>query len=144
MALRVTNIRLGVDEPESALSGRLAKLLGLPPEALGSWRILRKSLDARDKDALQFVYHAEVRLPEGEARVLERIRGRVHAPAQVEPFHETPFKIPPAGSRALDHRPVIVGSGPAGLIAAYFLAEQGYKPLVLERGRAVRDRIRDC
>jgi uncharacterized FAD-dependent dehydrogenase len=143
MALRVTNIRLGVDEPESALSGRLAKLLGLLPEALGSWRILRKSLDARDKDALQFVYHAEVRLPEDEARVLERIRGRVQAPAQVEPFHETPFEIPLAGSRALDHRPVIVGSGPAGLIAAYFLAEQGYKPLVLERGRAVRDRIRD-
>src|SRR5258708_31851612 len=125
MALRVTNIRLGVDEPESALSGRLAKLLGLPPEALGSWRILRKSLDARDKDALQFVYHAEVRLPEDEARVLERIRGRVHAPAQVEPFHETPFEIPPAGSRARDLRACSVSSGPAALLDGCLCAEQG-------------------
>ncbi|MFL5241709.1 MAG: NAD(P)/FAD-dependent oxidoreductase [Gemmataceae bacterium] len=142
MALRVSNIRLGVDEPESALSGRLSKLIGLPPEAF-AWRILRKSLDARDKDCLQFVYHAEVRLPQDETGVLGRARRHVHGPAQIEPFHEPPFEIPVTGSARLDHRPVIVGSGPAGLIAAYFLAGQGYKPLVLERGRAVRDRIRD-
>ncbi len=51
--------------------------------------------------------------------------------------------MPPPGKRPLPHRPVVIGSGPGGLVAAYFLAEQGYRPLVLERGRAVRDRIRD-
>src|SRR5947199_5575635 len=107
MALRVSNIRLGVDEPESALSGRLSKLIGLPAEAF-DWRILRKSLDARDKDRLQFVYHAEVRLPQDETRVLGRAWRHVHGPAQIEPFHEPPFEIPVAGSARLDHRPVIV------------------------------------
>src|SRR6266404_5215020 len=47
------------------------------------------------------------------------------------------------GDAPLAHRPVVIGSGPGGLVAAYFLAELGYRPLVLERGRAVRDRIRD-
>src|SRR5437660_4831780 len=51
--------------------------------------------------------------------------------------------MPPPGSQPLPHRPVVVGSGPAGLVAGYFLALQGHRPLVLERGRAVRERIRD-
>ena len=63
MALRISNLRLGLDEPESALAGQLARALGLRPDALGPWRILRKSLDARVKDALHFVYTAEVRQP---------------------------------------------------------------------------------
>src|SRR5436305_11861149 len=143
MALRVSNIRLRVDEPEALLPERLARVLGLRPEALVRWRILRKSLDARDKDALQFVYTAEVSVPEDEARLAARAaRGR-HPSARVDLYRETPFAVPPPGTRPLPERPVVVGSGPGGLAAAYFLAEQGYRPLVLERGRAVRDRIRD-
>src|SRR5271169_2836848 len=143
MPLRVTNLRLGVDEPEGVLPERLAKLLGLRPNELGAWRILRKSLDARDKDSLQFVYHAELRLLDDEARILERARRRIRPPVHIEPYHESPFTMPAPGERSLEQRPVVVGSGPAGLAAAYFLAEQGYRPIVLERGRAVRERIRD-
>src|SRR5262249_56442620 len=51
--------------------------------------------------------------------------------------------MPPPGAVFLENRPVVVGSGPGGLVAAYFLAAQGYQPLVLERGKAVRDRIHD-
>src|SRR5204862_2339043 len=56
---------------------------------------------------------------------------------------EPAFHMPAAGSARLGNHPIVVGSGPAGLVAAYFLAEQGYQPLVLERGRAVRERIHD-
>ena len=55
MSLRVSNIRLRLDEPEAALVGRLAPILGVAPDTLRQWRILRKSLDARDKSALRFV-----------------------------------------------------------------------------------------
>jgi uncharacterized FAD-dependent dehydrogenase len=143
MSLRVTNIRLRVEESEAELPVRLARVLGLRPEEIARWRILRKALDARDKGALQFVYTAEVVVPEDELRIAERANRTSHPAAKVEPYHEKPFVMPPPGTTPLERRPVVVGSGPGGLVAAYFLAEQGYRPLVLERGRAVKDRIRD-
>jgi uncharacterized FAD-dependent dehydrogenase len=143
MALRISNLHVSLDEPEAALPGRLASLLGLPREALSRWRILRKSLDLRDKGALQLVYTAEVTVPEDEARLAARAARVAPAGVRIDLYHEEPFQAPPPGSRPLPHRPVVVGSGPGGLVAACFLAEQGYCPLVLERGRPVRDRIHD-
>ncbi|HKB03704.1 MAG TPA: FAD-dependent oxidoreductase [Gemmataceae bacterium] len=140
MPLRVSNLRLSVNAPESELRDRLARALGMRPADLHAWRILRKSLDVRDKRDLRFVYNAEVLIPEGaEPNILER----PHDGPQVEAFREPPFEMPEPGGMPLPHRPVVVGSGPAGLIAAYFLAERGYRPLVLERGTPVTERIRD-
>jgi len=143
MSIRVSNLRLGLDEPEASLPEHLARVLGMAPADVRHWRILRKSLDARDRDALQFVYTAELSGPQEEAQLVELARrGRRHA-VRVDQYEEPAFTLPPPGTRDLSHRPVIVGSGPAGLVAGFFLAQQGYQPLVLERGRAVRERIRD-
>jgi uncharacterized FAD-dependent dehydrogenase len=143
MAVRVSNLHLKLDEPESALPERLARLLGLAPEDVVRCRILRKSLDARDKADLQFVYSAEVTVPEDEAGLVAGAAKSLPAGVRIAVYEEPPFEMPDPGSRPLRDRPVVVGSGPGGLAAAYFLAEQGYRPLVLERGRPVRDRIRD-
>jgi uncharacterized FAD-dependent dehydrogenase len=142
MPLRVSNLRLGLDEPEAALRDHLARALGVRPDALPAWRILRKSLDARDKNDLHFVYSAEVSAAEDEGRLVRRRRRRGDE-VRVERYEEPAFALPAPGPRRLEHRPVVVGSGPGGLAAGYFLAAAGYRPLVLERGRAVRDRIRD-
>src|SRR5689334_20836125 len=139
MPIRVTNLRLGLDEPPEALPEHLGRLLGVSPAGL-EWRILRKSLDTRDKRDIHFVYNAEVRLADDEERIVRHARG---GGATVELHAEPPFALPEPGSRPLPHRPVVIGSGPGGLVAAYFLAEQGYAPLVLERGKAVSERIRD-
>lgn len=142
MPIRVSNIRLGIEESEAALPQRLAGLLSVKPGDVLSWRILRKSLDARDPLDLAFVYSVEARLVEREAEAIERINRR-QRPQRADWYKEVPFRLPEPGQESLTHQPVIVGSGPGGLAAAYFLAEAGYQPLLLERGAPVSQRIRD-
>ncbi|MFO0908154.1 MAG: NAD(P)-binding protein [Isosphaeraceae bacterium] len=137
MSLKVANIRLELDEPEQALSAKLAERLGVPEGEFSRWRILRKSLDARRHDDLHFVYAAEVELAPDASSV-------AIAPGQgIEPFVPESFDWPQPGPSPLRHRPVIIGAGPAGLFAGYLLALDGYRPLVLERGREVKHRVAD-
>ena len=136
MSWKVANIRLELDEPEQVLPEKLAGRLGVGPEGIASYRILRKSLDARRHDDLHFVYAAEVEIP-GDGASLE-VSG-----ADVERFEPERFDWPEPGLEPLEHRPVIVGAGPAGLFAGYLLALEGYRPLILERGRDVKDRVAD-
>ena len=134
MSLKIADLRLGLDEPEDSLPDRIADRLGVDRPAIARWRILRKSLDARNHDDIHFVYAAEVEVPEAP----EGLRGR-----GVSPFEPDLFDWPEPGSNRLERRPVILGAGPAGLFAAYFLALHGYAPVVLERGREVKDRVAD-
>jgi uncharacterized FAD-dependent dehydrogenase len=143
MSLRVSNLRLPVEEPDDALPTHLARALGVSPADLGPWRVLRKALDLRDKSALRFVYNCEVEFAGKEEDVLRKLASIPFPLAKVESFAEPPFSMPDPGTTPLPHRPAVVGSGPGGLVCAYFLAKHGYRPLVLERGTKVSDRIRD-
>ncbi len=138
MSLKVANVRLELDEPEAALAAKIAGRLGVGPDDLSRCRILRKSLDARRRDDLHFVYAAEVEVPGVEDDYLGRLSGR-----DVERYLGPGFDWPAPGPEPLEHRPVVIGAGPAGLFAGYLLALDGYRPLVLERGRDVKDRVAD-
>ena len=114
------------------------------PGDIERWRILRKSLDVRDKSDMAFVYSLEVALPEREAPLVERLAAQRGAGVTAELYREPPFEMPPPRRRAAGRSPGRSSApGRRGLFAAYFLAEHGYRPLVLERGRAVRERIAD-
>lgn len=132
--LKVSNIRLPVGEDESAIPERCARQLSLPVDQILSLRILRKSLDIRDKRKLEFVYTTAVTVADSNS---------VRRGPFVADYTARPFEPPAPGDRPMTHRPVIAGAGPAGLFAAFQLAELGYAPIVLERGKKVRDRIRD-
>lgn len=135
MSIRLTNLELPVEQPEEKLAALIAKRIGVLPNDLGPWRILRKSLDARSRERLTFVYSVLVQTPEEPPRLTSR------KIAGLESFAPETFQDPPPGSMPLAERPVVIGSGPAGLLAGYYLAVRGYRPIILERGRAVKDRV---
>jgi uncharacterized FAD-dependent dehydrogenase len=133
----VSNVRLPADQPEGTLADHLARVLDVARSDILHYRILRKSLDLRDKSNVTFVYTTLVDLPPDHTTPIDG--SSVH----VERYEAELFHVPLPGEASLSHRPVIVGTGPAGLIAGWLLAVAGYRPLLIERGRSVRDRIRD-
>lgn len=139
MSLKVSNVRLELGEPEEALASKVAARLGVGPDAVSRSRILRKSLDARRHDDIHFLYSFEVELPGDESELIDRGLGHGVVPYEAERFE---WPEAPAATR-LRHRPVVIGAGPAGLFAAYFLAKDGYRPIVLERGKDVKERVAD-
>ncbi len=141
MTLLVRNLTLSVDESDDALLARAAKRLRVHPDVIKNFSIVRRSIDARKKDQICFVYNVEVSLtggPADEKHILKQLNRAdiVSIPNQTR----TPLDN---GPEPLPHRPIIVGLGPAGMFAALWLARHGLKPIVLERGQSVRVRHRD-
>ena len=128
MTLRVSNIRMPVEEPEDSLRTRLARRLGIPVTDLVRWRILRKSLDARSRHDLKFVYSAAVELTNEQAQFK-----KLKEQHEIDLYIPRQFNNPTPGDEPMQERPVIVGSGPAGLLAAYYLAQMGYRPLIMSQ-----------
>lgn len=123
--LRIRDIVLFLDEGESSLSEKCALILGVSRGEILSLELHKKSIDARRKSNIHFVYTVDVEV-ENEDRILKRLNNpRV---SSAETFE---YRIPRATS---EKRPVVVGFGPAGMFAALVLAEAGLKPIVLERG----------
>lgn len=137
MALLVHNISLGLDEGEDRLAANAARKLGVPIEAVRSLRVARKSLDARVRH-MQWVYSVIVELASDQRGVMHRQGGR-----DVRLYAPPARPRMKAGTQRTESPPVVVGAGPAGLFAAMLLAEAGYRPIVLERGRDVASRHRD-
>lgn len=137
MPLLVHNLALDLDADESHLTELAAKKLRARPGDIHSLRVVRKSLDARP-GRMRWVYAVEVDVGGEQAKLLKRAR-----PSEVRLYQGPQRPGCRSGGERLDHRPVIVGAGPAGLFAGLLLAESGYRPLVLERGRDVATRHRD-
>lgn len=143
--LRIDQLKLPVGHSEEELIQRLEKILQL--KKLGktgedpaySYRMLRKSLDARRKPELFYVYSIEVEVKDDlEERILKNSRGK-----NVIRYQRKEYTIPePEGMKEILGRPVITGSGPAGLFCAYILCLKGYSPVILERGEKVEQRTK--
>lgn len=132
-AFRINNIGLWLDESDEVLPARAAEKLGVKPSDLASVRIVRSVLDARKKGSPRYIHTLEVTLAEG------RLPGKL--PPDVSEVEAAPAA--PGRVRAPDQRPIIVGTGPAGLFAALGLLERGVTSILLERGREVVPRRKD-
>jgi len=142
--IRITELALPWGDPteartQDALRRAILKRLGLREPDLLDFSVFKRSHDARRKDReLSFVYIVDVAVRD-EAQLLAAHRDDRH----VIPAPDTAFRPPPTAPAASLEQPLVVGFGPCGLFAALVLAQQGYRPIVLERGRDVRRRTQD-
>lgn len=135
--LRVSGIQLTMDESEDRIKHKITQKLRIKSSEILSYRINKKSIDARKKDRIIFVYTVDVEVKD-EAVVLSRLKkGQA---TQVKAYE---YQFPEPGDKLLENRPLIVGNGPCGLFAALIFAQMGYKPLILERGKKVDQRAED-
>ena len=131
--IAVSNLKLRPGEPESLLKQKAAKALGIAPDRIESLAIRKKSLDARRKPELWYIYTVGLTVAGNEEKLAARCR-------TASVVHDIPYPIPHAQSCA--ERPVVIGFGPAGMFAALLLAKAGARPIVLERGQDVDARCK--
>lgn len=131
--IRISQIKLPVDHDDQALLQAAARELKLPSEKIERLTIQKKSIDARKKP-ISYVYTVDVKV-KGEEKLLKKLHNR-----NVTRTEKKRYQFPEPGSERLEHRPVIVGTGPAGLFCGLMLARSGYRPILLERGETARKR----
>jgi len=136
--LRLTDIKLPLDHADDALPAAIRAKLGIKPEALHGCTVFRRGYDARKRGAIALIYTLDVDVDD-EATLLARHADDRH----VQPTPDTGYHFVAQAPARLEHRPIVIGFGPCGLFAALILAEMGFRPIVLERGKAVRERTKD-
>ncbi|KYH28863.1 MULTISPECIES: NAD(P)/FAD-dependent oxidoreductase [Clostridium] len=136
MTIRINNLVLDIDEDIELLKKKAAKKLRIDKEDIKNFKILKESIDARKKNNIKFNYSVEVKC-DNEKKVVQRANNK---DVKIEESVDREKLI--FGNKKMEHRPVVVGMGPAGMFAALLLAENGYKPIVIERGEKVEDRTK--
>lgn len=135
--IRVNQIKLPLVHSREDLLYKAAKILRVTPDKIQSWQIVKKSVDARKKPDIMVIYAVDVSVA-SQDKVLAGCKS-----AQVQAVKTVSYKFPTGGEEPLNFRPIIIGTGPAGLFCGYQLARNGYRPLILERGRCVDKRRED-
>ena len=136
--LRLTDIKLPLNHDEQALEKAVLATLGIDAEQLNTINVFKRGYDARNNKDIQLIYTLDVDVS-NEGSLLEKFKKQTH----VRPTPDMQYKFVATAPENLTERPVVVGLGPCGLFAALILAQMGFKPIVLERGKAVRERTKD-
>jgi uncharacterized FAD-dependent dehydrogenase len=140
--IRITELRLPISHPPEALEEEVLKRLHLAAKDLLSFKVFKRSYDARKNVALSFIYTVDCSVKDEEG-VLKTFINDTHIRPSPDTSYHFVAKAPGAITNGKALRPVVVGFGPCGIFAALVLAQMGFKPIVLERGKSVRERTQD-
>ena len=136
--LRISEIKLPLDHSEDALRGAIVAKLQISDDELKGFTIFKRSYDARRKSAIVFVYIVDVETAK-DAELLKKFQSDPH----VSETPDSTYKIIAHAPEGLKVRPIVIGTGPCGLFAGLMLARMGFRPVILERGKSVRERSKD-
>ena len=136
--LRLTDLKLPLDHTEAALTAAILKRLDIEAAALTRYTVARRGYDARKRGAIALIYALDIETPR-EAELLRRYADDQH----VQPTPDTNYHVVAQAPAQLEHRPLVIGFGPCGLFAGFILAQMGFRPIILDRGKEVRERTKD-
>lgn len=136
--LRITEVRLPIDHPEGMIRDAIFERLGIRGDELSGYTIFRRGTDARKRNRITFIYTLDVETPK-EDEILARMAGD----PRVRSAPDTRYRFVAQAPHSMKTRPVVVGTGPCGLFAGLVLAQSGFRPILLERGKTVRERTAD-
>ncbi|TXG94275.1 MAG: NAD(P)/FAD-dependent oxidoreductase, partial [Rhodocyclaceae bacterium] len=136
--LRLTELKLPLDHAADALRPAICQRLGIADGELLDFTIFKRSYDARKKSAIVLIYTLDLTVAD-EPALLKKLAGDRH----IGPTPDTRYKFVAQAPAELNSRPVVIGTGPCGLLAGLVLAQMGFRPIILERGKAVRERTKD-
>ncbi|MEO8810692.1 MAG: NAD(P)/FAD-dependent oxidoreductase [Rhodanobacter sp.] len=136
--LRLTDLNLPLDHGEAGLAVAIVQRLGITAAELVAYNVVKRSIDARKRGAITLIYAVDVDTPR-EAAVFERFADDPH----VRPAPDTEYRFVAKVPTRIQQRPLVIGFGPCGLFAGLLLAQMGFRPLILDRGKEVRERTRD-
>ncbi|MCZ4293089.1 NAD(P)/FAD-dependent oxidoreductase [Vibrio sinaloensis] len=136
--IRLNELKLPLDHEEGALIAAITKKLGISADQVISFNIFRRGYDARKKANILLIYTLDV-VVENEAALLEQFVSDPH----VKQTPDMEYKFVAQAPKNLTERPVVIGFGPCGLFAGLVLAQMGFNPIIVERGKEVRERTKD-
>jgi uncharacterized protein len=136
--LRLTDLKLPLDHSEAALTAAILQRLDIEAVALTGYSIAKRSYDARKRGAIALIYALDIDTTH-EAELLRRFAGDPH----IQPTPDTHYHFVTQAPPRLSQRPLVIGFGPCGLFAGLILAQMGFRPIILDRGKEVRERTKD-
>jgi uncharacterized FAD-dependent dehydrogenase len=135
--LRLTELKLRLDHAEGAVEAALLKRLGIAAQDLIGFTVFRRGVDARKKSAIALIYTLDIDV-KNEKVLLKRLKDDRNVSLAPDTTYRFVTHAPPSSPR-----PVVIGTGPCGLLAALVLAQMGFRPIIFERGKVVRERTKD-
>src|SRR6202046_3151696 len=136
--LRLTELKLPLGHGDGDIAAAILERLRIKPDDLRSYSVFRRAIDARKRSAIVLTYTLDIEV-KNEAAVLARSKKDVHL--SLAP--DMRYRFVAQASEPRPSRPVVIGTGPCGLFAGLILAQMGFRPIILERGKVVRERTKD-